>query len=508
MLYGNKFIEILKKFPDDKKVLEYNGKLFTSGHLLKSSIQLAQILQEKGVNKNDKVLIAVKPGIDFLRIIYANMMLRTIVAIIDPEMGRENYLAKLNQLNPAHAFVDSRLIFLNEHAVLKYLIFKFNKAIPNIILPKTCQIFTVGIKLPIFTKTTKLSFQTNYLQSIPNLEKGEESDPFLITYTSGTLAEPKGVVHSYSGLYNSISLLTKLMIKNKDEAIATHLPHFVLLGINAGLKVFLWNNNLKAKDKIEFISKNKITTLFGPPSDFITLIEYCIAHKITFPNVLRNIYLGSAPVYNSFLTKLVQLSPHINIICIYGMTENLMTTYTSAGDKINYVTEGDLVGKPFENVSLKIDEDGDILVDSDQAFIGYWNQAVRSGFHRTGDLGKIDKQGNLILLGRKKDMIVRGNFNIYPGLYEPTINKIKGIKEAVMVGIYNDTKADEEVYLIVETEQEMANRDIHNKLKTGKYSIDKEALPDKILFMKIPKSGRQNKTNRNELKNSIIESGL
>lgn len=185
------------------------------------------------------------------------------------------------------------------------------------------------------------------------------------------------------------------------------------------------------------------------------------------------------------------------------MTENLMVTYVDSQEKINADIEGDLVGKPFPNVKLAIENDGEISLSSDQLFTSYFHAEKHNGTHFTGDLGKIDEHGRLILHGRKKDMIIRGNFNVYPGLYEPTINKIKGIVEAVMIGFYNSKKADEEIILVVESELNLKAEDIFQKLKTGIYSIDKEAIPDKIIFSKLPRSGRQNKVNRKELAEQI-----
>ena len=72
-----------------------------------------------------------------------------------------------------------------------------------------------------------------------------------------------------------------------------------------------------------------------------------------------------------------------------------------------------------------------------------------------------------------------------------------------MKGLYNPEKADEEIILIVESEYPMKANDVLLKLKTGIHSIDKEALPDKIIFMKLPRSGRQNKVNRKELSEHV-----
>lgn len=95
MLYSNQFINTLIERKASDPVLFEDRKTITAGQLLHSSYYLAVKLMEGGVKKGDKVVIVVKPGIEFLQLIYANMMIGTLVSIIDPEMGRENYLAKL-----------------------------------------------------------------------------------------------------------------------------------------------------------------------------------------------------------------------------------------------------------------------------------------------------------------------------------------------------------------------------------------------------------------------------
>ena len=499
MVYTNYFIDILQKYTADQVLLIEGKQSVRASELLQSSKQLACALHKKGIKQGDRVLLAVKPSIEFLQIIYANMMLRTIVSIIDPEMGRDNYKAKLKQFNPHHAFVDSRLVLLSEHPILKYILLKLNKAIPSFPILKNVNIFTAGMRLPILQKHTPIKSLFKTIEEEKDFCKGNDEDEFLITYTSGTLSQPKGVVHSYSSLANSIKHLSDMLKNNGDISIATHLPQFALLGISAGVQVYLWDHQLTAKAKLDFIAQNSITCLFGPPSDYLPMMQYLISVDEKFPKCLKNIYLGSAPVYSSFLSKLSACCEQVKVTCLYGMTENLMVAYVDSYEKLTADVEGDLVGTPFPKVKLKIEADGEIRVSSDQLFIRYFESERHDGTHLTGDLGKIDENGRLILHGRKKDMIIRGNFNVYPGLYEPTINKIDGINEAVMIGLYNPEKADEEIILIVESECPMKSSDVLLKLKTGIHSIDKEALPDRIIFMKLPRSGRQNKVNRKEL---------
>ena len=490
-------IPILQQYPTEKVLLVEKGKSITAGELLQTAQRLAHALQQQDIKKGDRVVIAVQPSVDFLHIIYANMLLRTVVAIIDPEMGQENYRAKLQQFDPQHAFVDSRLLLLNEHPLLKWIALKVKKTLPSFPKLYDCQFFTVGYRLPIFQKYYHIKKLLQPTTSLFPIKKEEnEDEDFLITYTSGTLSQPKGVVHTYRSLANSLSLLGELLKKNKDQTIATHLPHFALLGLNAGVKVFLWDNEWLPIQKLNFIGQNNITTLFGPPSDFLPIIQYLKKAKKTFPDCLQHIFLGSAPIYDAFLKELLSLSDTLQVTCLYGMTENLMVAYHDGREKVASYSEGDLVGTPFAGVQIQIADDHEIMLYSPQLYSRYWQQRPMEGFHPTGDLGKWDNEGRLVLIGRKKEMIIRGNFNLYPALYEPTIYRIKGVVAAAIVGIYRSEKADEEVILAIESTIAYTEKELLQLLRVGQYSIDKEALPDRIVLMKIPRAGRQNKINR------------
>jgi len=499
MMYSNYFIDSLRDSRVNGPVLYDGDQYISAKELLDSSFQIAHGLKERGVKKGDKAVIVVKPGIEFLQIMYANMMIGTVISIIDPEMGRDNYRAKLMQFAPNHAFVDSKLVLLNEHPLLKYLILKLNRSVPSFPRMKKCRLWTSGGWLPLIQRHTRIaSLKREYNEPI-YFGRSNEMDDFLITYTSGTVSEPKGVVHSYFSLASSIKHLTELLKANLDVKIATHLPHYALLGINAGIQVYLWDHQMDVGEKVKFIRDNHITTLFGPPSDFVPFIEYFTLNNESLPECIKNIYLGSAPIYTSFLSHLIPQSGHVKITCLYGMTENLMVAIQDGREKLKLNLEGDLVGTPFPDLDISIEEDGEICIYSDQLFSGYWQMGERSKAHHTGDIGTMDPHGRLILLGRKKDMIIRGNFNIYPGLYEPTITKIKGVKEAVMIGIYDSAKSDEEVVLVIHGADGLKSEDIMKQLVSGKYSIDKEAIPNRIVFMKIPHSGRHQKVDRKRL---------
>ncbi|KAA5545002.1 class I adenylate-forming enzyme family protein [Adhaeribacter rhizoryzae] len=507
MLYNSPILEPLIKLaqPETQQAILCNGQeTLTPRQLLTESMHLGQQLLKLGLQKDDIVIIAVAPGADFLKVMYATMMIRCQAAIIDPEMGRELYAAKLSQLKPQWAFVDTRLLLLQEHPLLRYAYFKLADKPVYFPRVKNLKIIGSGPRLPLLQKFTSLQKLLKAPPQTVNLLEDKSNHNYLITYTSGTLQEPKGVLHSLTSLSRSINLLSELVQGNPNDRLATYLPHFVLLGITAKIPVFIYNPKLNVRQKLDFFEKNKISILFGPPSDFLPLVQYCEKQGCQLPASLNHIMLGSAPVHKSFLKRLAAVcTDQVRLTITYGMTEHLLVSTVDGREKINYTGTGDLVGKPVAGVEVKIAEDGELLVSSEQLFSRYYHLPNRPEFHATGDLARLDADGNILLMGRKKEMIIRSNTNIYPALYEDTIKKIPGVEEAAMVGIYSPEKEDEEVYLAVETSQNLTAKYILDKISYGELQIERKALPDEVVFMQVPRKGRQHKIDRAQIAATI-----
>jgi acyl-CoA synthetase (AMP-forming)/AMP-acid ligase II len=497
VFYRNPFFAALENLEKNALVFSDGNDSVSAGEIHAQSISVAAGLQSKGFQEGDRAVLIIPPGRDFLKVFFAVGLLKGTVAIIDPEMGRQNFESRLKQLKPQWIFIDSRLILLREHPIIRFFHLRFAKRPFYVSLPGEAKIVTTGKKLPLFSSDFHLPKTKTEISQRTFSEAGNHE--LVITYTSGTLAEPKGVVHTVNSLFESLSHIKTQIGINPDTRIGAYLPHFLLIGICSGFPVCLFPKEQTAEWKYNFFAQQKITTLFGPPSDYLPLIRYCEQNKCKFPKSISLIMLGSAPVYADFLEKLIAVcDTHVEIKCMYGMTENLVVTVADGRRKIESEAKGDFLGKPVSGVQLTIAGDGEILVDSPQLFANYLHLGSRETPHPTGDLGYLDN-GNLILTGRKKDMIIRRDTNIYPAIYEKTIRAIPGVIDAVMIGNYRNDLHDEEVVLFVESDfrDEKKMRDY---LSEGKFSIDREALPDKIVFTKIPRSGRQDKVDRKALK--------
>ncbi len=504
-LYISKIVADLKSLAETnplKVVLVDSGKHLSAEALFFKSKTLATNLLNNNFDQNDVCVIAIEPGQDFVVLMYALLMLNATIAIIDPEMGKQNYEAKLEQLKPKWMFIDSRLLFLDNFPLLKGILSVFKKEIPAISVKTNAIKIIVGKKMPFQKKHKRFDEILNENISIPELVNNEKTGR-IIVYTSGTLSVPKGVVHTNSSMGTSINLLAKIIAGDTNDVVGTYLPHFMLLGIAAGLKVKTMNNKLNAVKKLQWLLKEKISIFFGPPSELLPLVIHCEKNNTTFPVSLKHLLIGSAPVHQVFLNRLINVIPeHTRITCTYGMTEHLLVAIADGRAKAKYSGEGDLLGKILSEVEVKITEDHEILVHSPQLLEKYYHEQTRPYWHATGDIGSITPDGELILLGRIKEMIIRRDFNIYPALYEGTIKLIPGINEAALVGVYKEELQDEQVYLALESE--LASIDHVSKLlRSGNYSIDKEALPDTIFKMTIPRKGRQDKIDRKAIVDHI-----
>lgn len=496
---------LLAERPPETPAIVEKSKTITVGELLRDSLILANALRRLGCQPGDTAALAAQPDTDFIKIVYAGMRCGLRLAVIDPEMGRDNYREKLRQLQPRWAFVDSRLLLLQEHPLLRWLYFQRSKK--GIYFPRTkgLRVIATGPWMPLFQKNTQLKALMKGSGSAPLAEEIPPLPPdseFLITYTSGTTSQPKGVVHTLGAITESIAQISDLLRGGHNLRLATHLPYFALIGLNAGVTAHLWDYRSSAEEKLRFIEEQEITTLFSPPSDYLPLVKWCEREGRQLPNCLQHLFFGSAPVYRSFLERLRAVLPdHVRLTCLYGMTENLVVAAIDGREKAGLPTdEGDILGRPVPEVEIRIAPDHEILLRSPQLYKRYLHLDHRDDWHATGDLGHQDAAGRIVLTGRKKDMIIRRNFNLYPGLYEPTINRIPGVAESAFVGIYDEKIQDERVVLFVETHRPITEQALRRALEYGEYSIDREALPDAIVFQKLPRAGRQNKVDKAALR--------
>ncbi len=271
-----------------------------------------------------------------------------------------------------------------------------------------------------------------------------------LLYTSGTTGRSKGAMLSHKNLLsNSVSLTDLWQISNTDRLIHA-LPIFHTHGLFVAM-----NTSLLSGARVRFMAAFNVddiiseipasTMLMGVPTFYTRLLG---DERFTKPLVekMRLFVSGSAPLLAETHTAFEDRTGH-RILERYGMTEtNMITSNPFDGDRV-----AGTVGFALPGTEVEITEDGKpvaagevgmIEVRGDNVFQGYWNMPEKtaeelreSGFFITGDLGVKDADGRISIVGRQKDLIISGGYNIYPKEIEDVINDVDGVLESAVFGI-------------------------------------------------------------------------
>ena len=329
----------------------------------------------------------------------------------------------------------------------------------------------------------------------------------MLVFTSGTTDDPKAVVHTWRSMQAVLDITGSMMAATEQDVVYAREMHLILPALFAGaLVVVPPATRFSPRRLYEDIQRYRVTLFFGVSSELQQLTDFLHNSSLQMPSCVREIWIGAAPVRQSFLRRFKSVAGDaVEVWCVYGMTEILPVARISLQDKMQYVGRGDPVGVCVDGVVAKVSAEKELILTGPNLCARYFGQPECHEL-ATGDLALIE--GDLIiLLGRKKDMIIRGQVNIYPELYESTVEKITGVARCAMVGIFDPQVADEQVVLVVELEAGndavAMEREIQHELRRGDLRIDATALPDRIVFMELPVSGRSGKVDKQILRQRV-----
>lgn len=355
----------------------------------------------------------------------------------------------------------------------------------------------------------------------------EADDPCVLFYSSGTTGRPKGAIHTHKSLIAETRVPYRALGSN-DIALCV-MPFFHVGGSAAHMfPAFAYGATIVIHKKfdetlvLEAIEKEKVTYVFLVPAMIIRLLEHPNLSQYDLSS-LRTIAYTGAPMPIEALKRGIGCFGQV-FIQMLGQTETLNLTVLKKED---HKLEGspketkrlESTGKPFREGEIRIVDEqghdvpigvpGEIIARSDRMMKGYWKlpketrETIRDGWLHTGDVGKMDEDGYIYLVDRKKDMIISGGENIYSREVEEVLYMHPAVLEAAVVGV-PDEKWGESVKAVVVLKQGAAasEEEIIDFCKGYLASYKK---PKSVEFWdNLPKTG-SGKIKKNEIREGYWE---
>ncbi len=333
---------------------------------------------------------------------------------------------------------------------------------------------------------------SNQSPDFPDAVLGKD-DLASILYTSGTTGVSKGAMLTHGNLWSNAQVLRQLWRFSHDDVLLHALPIFHIHGLFVATNICLASRAsiiLLPKFDIEeiFRALPAASVMMGVPTFYVRLLQDPRLNRETAGH-MRLFVSGSAPLlaetHREWSAKTGQA-----ILERYGMTETNMNT----SNPFEGARKPGSVGFPLPGTELRIADDegkalpqgeiGMIEVRGPNVFAGYWRMPEKTaaefradGFFITGDLGMIDGDGYVHIVGRAKDLIISGGFNVYPKEIESLIDELPGVTESAVIGLpHRDFGEGVTAVVVLNKDAALTQAEI------------KSALKDKLAKFKQPKA--------------------
>ncbi|WP_444917974.1 AMP-binding protein [Microbulbifer sp. JMSA003] len=479
------------------------------------------LLRRIGVFQGDRALIVSREK-HVVAVLYIAALLEGIAAVIlDPDGSDSEINVLAERSNPAVIFIDSSK-FVQAKRVRKEESIKVIEIDASVRKSKYSALF--------ISKDKKNSLKKNY-PAMLDFESGisEFLDlPLdtvgLILFTSGTTAKPKGVVHTHGSLSAQMIAFIRHFELSGGEIIANHLPLHHSDGLNQGVLLTL-------------IAKSQWLVPPSPNMQNISsvldlLYRERVTHFITVPAVLKMIERTPKEFDDSFssaefkfiestagpldkdLWEQIENRFGVKIVNCYGLTETVCESIYCGPDEA-YRRVGS-VGKPVQGDIKIVDpsgcevgsgESGELCIRSPAMMQGYLddpdatNAVLKNGWFHTGDLARLDEDGFVYIVGRIKNIIIRGGVNIIPEEIAEVLKTIDGVDEAVVIGLPDDFLGEKVVACIYSHSNQFL--EIDDLFEQCRELMAREKIPNNIIQVKNLPLGPSGKVDLPALKQQV-----
>jgi malonyl-CoA/methylmalonyl-CoA synthetase len=353
----------------------------------------------------------------------------------------------------------------------------------------------------------------------PEITPSKPDDLAAILYTSGTTGRSKGAMLTHDNLASNALVLHDYWQWQPDDVLLHALPIFHVHGLFVALHCALLNGSkviFHSGFDMEAIISDlpRSTVLMGVPTFYTRLLDAPDFSTETCHN-MRLFISGSAPLLPETFAAFKALSGH-TILERYGMTEaGMITSNPYDGARI-----AGTVGYALPGVSARVaDENGQKIphgevgileITGPNVFAGYWQMPEKTagefrdgGFFITSDMATMEPDGRISIVGRAKDLIITGGYNVYPKEVEIEINKLSGVKESAVIGLPHPDLGEAVTAVIVPNVASTTNEAIIKESLAP--TLARFKLPQKIIFLSELPRNTMGKVQKKSLRESYVK---
>ena len=442
MAQHNLFAALRAAFPQDLDAVAVetdNGLSYSWRDLDRASAMMANLLQSLDIPKGSRVAVQVEKSVEAMMLYLATLRAGMVFLPLNTayQSGEIEYF--VGNAEPAVVVCSSK-----NFGWVSKIAFKAG----------TSHVFTLDDD-----RTGSLLQRAAHHSEQHTVVPQKADDLAAILYTSGTTGRSKGAMLTHGNMLSNAQTLKDYWGWKQGDVLIHALPIFHVHGLFVAIHGALINGSKmiwlsKFDPKLVIAKMAKATVFMGVPTLYVRMLaEPGLTREAA--QHMRLFIAGSAPLLIETFNEWTERTGH-TILERYGMSETVMLTSNPYSADARYAKQterrGGTVGFPLPGVSLRVQSDegqtmpvgeiGGIQVKGPNVFKGYWRMPEKTkeeftsdGFFKTGDVGKVDTRGYVTIVGRSKDLIISGGYNVYPAEIEGNINDMHGVAESAVVGV-------------------------------------------------------------------------
>lgn len=449
------------RFPE-KEAVVCGEQRFTYSQINNRANQIAEYLIQSGMNAGDKVAMSCPNVPDFVMVYYGILKAGCVVVPLNILLTSEEiqYHLEDSQAKAYFCFPGTSDLNIAERGLEAFE------------LVSGCEYFVmIGAANPGANSNSPITTEQLFdkeLESLASIDVAsltQADDTAVILYTSGTTGKPKGAELSHSNLTLNAWQFADIAQTHSEERYLITLPLFHTFGQTAQMNTGIYAGatlvlmpKFEPEAALQLLDKEMINIFCGVPTMYWGLLNCQVDDQELINRINKHLRLcgsggASLPVE---IIKQFESKFQVPILEGYGLSE---TSPVVTFNRIEKARKPGSVGSSLWGIQVRVvnpegedvptGETGEVVVKGHNVMKGYLNrpeatqQAIVDGWFHTGDVGKFDEDGDLFLIDRVKDMIIRGGYNVYPRELEETLLTHSAISFAAVVGIPDDRLGEE-----------------------------------------------------------------